>query len=199
MTLTGQAPTIRPAEQRISAASLGAGKVYPQRESRGSLAGTTGVRAPSLSGRERGGTIQSPERGGQTGRASGERGIGAGDSSRRSGPQGDQRRGSIRKNAFGYPSSPEISVRKYGQTIQGSRSSSVRSRFYSYIQGNRSSSRSSSARGSSSRGSISSSRSRGSSSSGSRGSISSGSRGGFSGGSHSSGSRSSGGGIRHRG
>ena len=89
----------------------------------------------------------------------------------------------VHKNAFGYPASPDISIKKYSGT-RGT-STSIRSKFYRSLQRSGSSSKSSSKGRTVSRGS-SSSRSRGSVSSGSRGSSSGSSR------SRSSGSRSSG-------
>jgi hypothetical protein len=164
MTLSARTPSLRPAERRLSAESLGGGKVFPRRESLGKAGALTGVdrglRGSSLRSPDRVNPAGAVGRGGQTGLTS----------------------GAVRKNGFGYPSSPNISIRKFGES-----SSSIRSRFYNYLRGNRSSSRGSS---SWSRGTTSS---RGSSASRSRGSISSGSR---SSGSRSSGSRGSSGGSR---
>ena len=91
---------------------------------------------------------------------------------------GSKRESEVRKYSFGYPSSPEISIKKF---TGGSRSSSsIRSQFYRSLQKSGSSSKSSSK---------GSTVSRGSRSSGSK--VSSGSRGSSSG-SRSSGSRPSG-------
>jgi len=221
MNLTAQAPSVRPAESRIASRSMGESKVFPRRETArngGEMAGID--RRPggsTMRGSDRTGQPGQVDRGRLTGRPQGGSQVGRAGTERPSRPQGTVTRGSTRRNEFGYPSSPAISVRKFGADNAGSRSSSIRSRFYNYLRGNGSSS---SSRGSSmSRGSSSSrgsagSRSRGSvssgsrgSSSGSRGSISSGSRGSSSGsrGSSSSGSRggsvsrgSAGGGSRGR-
>jgi hypothetical protein len=201
MNLTAQTPSLRPAERRLSAESLGGGKVFPRRESLGNAGGLAGadrgLRGSSLRSPDRVSPSGLAGRGGQTGSIQDESRIRRDGISPSSGPQGSPTRGTIRKNGFGYPSSPDISVRKFNIGSRGSQSSSMRSRFYNYLQGNRFSSRGSS----SSRGTISS---RGSSSSRSRGSISSGSRGSSSGSrGSSSGSRgsvsrgSSGGGRRH--
>lgn len=94
----------------------------------------------------------------------------------------DSSQSGVRKGSFGYPSSPGISIGKNsGSRFSGFRS--LRNSFYKYIQGDRSSGRTTSSRGSISKGTSSSSRSKGSISSGSRSSSS---------GARSSGSRSSG-------
>jgi len=183
MNLTAQTPSLRPAERRLTAESMGGGKVFPRRENAGGLAGVDrGLGGSALRAPDRVGQTGLAGRGGQTGST-----------------QGNLTRGPVRRNGFGYPSSPDVSIRKFDTGSRGSVSSStMRSRFYNYLQGNRSSSRSSSSsRGSISRGTASS-RSRGSvssgsrssgsssrgSSSGSRGSVSRGSSGGGRGGRH---------------
>ena len=203
MNLTAQAPSVRPAESRTVSRSLADSKVFPRREAQGgtgrmagidSRLGSSATRGSAPSGQtgqvERGRLSGSPQEGSQLGRA------GTGGSSR---PQGTVTRGASRRNEFGYASSPEISVRKFNTGNPGSRSSSIRSRFYNSLQGSRSSSRGTSmSRGSGSSSGSASSRSRGSVSSGSRGS-SSGSRGSVSSGSRGSSSGPRGGSVSSRG
>jgi hypothetical protein len=197
MNLTSQTPSIRPAESRIASRSLGDSKVFPRRETQRNAGGLTGVdrglAGSSLRGPERSGQSGQVDRGGLAGRTQDGSRVGRSGSDRSSRPQGTVTRGASRRNEFGYPSSPEISIRNFNTNNPGFRSSSIRSRFYDSLQGNRYSSRGSSmSRGSRSSSGSASSRSRGSVSSGSRGS-SSGSRGSVSSGSRgsSSGSRGS--------
>ena len=196
MTLTAQQPSLRPAGKQGSLQGVEAGRLSPSKDIR-TAGGEPGrsLPSPALKGPESVGYPSSMRTAGKSGQKPESiegRGI------RRSGlpaatsPMGGQTRSAVRRDSIGYPPSPEISLKKFSGSSLGSSSRSIRSRFYNYIQGNKSSS--SSSRGSSSRGSVS----RGSSSSGSRGSVSSGSRGSSSG-SGSSGSRSSGGGVRKKG
>jgi len=133
-------------------------------------------------------TLRPADRSGQAaGASSGERKIRGKDSSQAQGSDTprSQAGSTIRKNSFGYPASPDISIKNFSDRTRTS--SSIRSRFYQSLNKSGSSSGSSSKSGSISRGSSSSG------SKGSRGSVSSGSRGSSSG-SRSSGSRPSGGG-----
>jgi hypothetical protein len=196
MALTSQQPSLRPEIRQGSLQGVEAGRLSPSKDIR--TAGgepASSLKSPSLKAadsvgypstmRTAGKSAQRPESiEGRSIRRTGSPGTAS--------PTGGQARSTVRRNSIGYPPSPNISLRKYSGSSQGSSSKSIRNRFYNYIQGNKSSS--SSSRGSSSRGSIS----RGSSSSGSRGSVSSGSRGASSG-SRSSGSRSSGGGVKRKG
>jgi hypothetical protein len=212
MTMTAQAPSVRSSQSGTVARSLAAdGKVFPRREGQagtGRLAGVNSrLGSSAMRGASPSGQAGQAERGRLTGPAQSGSQVGRSGAERRSRIEGAVTGGPSRRTEFGYPSSPNVSVRKFNTNTAGSRSSSIRSRFYDYLQGNRSSSRDSSmSRGSgSSRGSTTS-RSRGSissgsrgSSSGSRGSVSSGSRGSSSSGSRGSSSGPRGGSVSSRG
>jgi uncharacterized membrane protein YgcG len=153
------------------------------------------IKAPAAKGFEPGTprTVRGAEKSGQAGSVtSGERRIRGQDSSQAqgSGTPKKQEGSTVRKNSFGYPPSPAISIKKYSDSSRTS--SSIRNRFYQSLGKSGSSSKGSSKSGSVSRGSSSSG------SKGSGGSVSSGSRGSSSG-SRSSGSRSSGGSVRKKG
>ncbi len=192
ISLTAQAPTLRPEAGQVGKASLAGAesrRVFPSKTASTAVAGADKrVRATSIRGPERVGypsTMRPAERSGQAVRAPEERRIRRNDSSFIQGPStATQGRNTVRRDGIGYPSSPDISIKKFTDSSRSSSSRSIRSRFYNYIQGDRSASRSSSSRSSISRGPSGSSSSRGSISSGSRGASS---------GSRSSGSRSSGG------
>jgi hypothetical protein len=212
MTMTAQSPSVRNAQSGTVSRSVAAdSKVYPRREGQAGTGRLAGVNSRLGSSATRGaapsGQVGQAERGRLTGPAQSGSQVGRSGAERRSRIEGAVTRGLSRRTEIGYPSSPNISVRKFNTNTPGSRSSSVRSRFYDYLQGDRSSSRGSSmSRGSgSSRGSATS-RSRGSissgsrgSSSGSRGSVSSGSRGSSSSGSRGSSSGPRGGSVSSRG
>jgi hypothetical protein len=192
ISLTAQAPALKPEAGQVGKVSLAGAegkRVFPSKTPGTAVAGPDkGVRATSIRGPERVGypsTMRPAERSGQTIRAPEERRIRRNDSSFLQGPSATtQGRTTVRRDGIGYPSSPAISIKKFTDSGRGSSSRSIRSRFYNYIQGDRSGSRSTVSRGSSGF-------------SGSRGSISSGSRGASSG-SRSSGSRSGGGGVRKK-
>ncbi len=184
INLTAQAPSLRPEASQVGKSSLAGPKQtsFPSQRAGAAISGADrGVRTTSIGKPERVGypsTMRPAERSGQTALTPGERQI------RRNNSSIIQGRSTGRRDGIGYPSSPNISIKKFTDGSRGSRSRSIRSRFYDYIQGNRSGSRSSVSRGSSGF-------------SGSRGSISSGSRSASSG-SRSSGSRSGGGGVRRK-
>jgi hypothetical protein len=177
ITMTSQGRTVRPLGGQ--AATRKAGGVQAAGAERI-------IKSPATKGMEPATppTLRPADRSGRTDVSSGERRIRGQDS------PGTQGGSTIRKNSFGYPPSPAISLKKYSDRSRTS--SSIRSRFYNSLSRSGSSSRSSSKSGSVSRGSSSSS------SRGSKGSVSSGSRGSSSG-SRSSGSRSSGGSVRKKG
>lgn len=187
ITLTTQGRTLKPAAGQGSAKKAG-GAPAPGPERTIKSPAAKGM-APSTPP-----TLRPADRSGQTpGAASGERRIRGGDSSQSKGSETPRKQtgSTFGKDSFGYPPSPDISIKKFSDRDRTS--SSFRSRFYDSLGKSSSSSRSSSKSGSISRGSSSSG------SRGSKGSISSGSR-GSSGGSRSSGSRPSGGGsIRKKG
>ncbi|MDH4272391.1 MAG: hypothetical protein OEW18_10520 [Candidatus Aminicenantes bacterium] len=190
ITMTVRGPALKPAGGAVSPGSLAPGKSVTKK-SGGAPAANAGqtVKAPAAKSPRptTPPTARTADKQGQaSGTPSGERRIrpqgtsSAPESGRPSGTQGGSK---VRKNSFGYPSSPDISVKKYSS---GNRTStSIRSQFYRSLQKSGSSSRSSSKGRTVSRGSSSSG------SKGSRGSVSSGSRGSSSG-SSSSGSRPSG-------
>ncbi len=185
INLTAQAPSLRPEASQVGKSSLAgaeAKRAFPSQRAGAAISGADrGVRTTSIGKPERVGypsTMRPAERSGQTALTPGERQI------RRNNSSIIQGRSTGRRDGIGYPSSPNISIKKFTDGSRGSSSRSIRSRFYDYIQGNRSGSRSSVSRGSSGF-------------SGSRGSISSGSRSASSG-SRSSGSRSGGGGVRRK-
>ena len=187
ITLTAQGRTLRPASgQAVTKKTGGAQAAGAERI----------VKAPAAKGMEPAAppTLRPADKSGRAeGVSSGERRIRIRDSSQTKGSGTPTKQGgsTIRKDSFGYPPSPAISLKKYSDRSRTS--SSIRSRFYNSLSRSGSSSRSSSKSGSVSRGSSSSS------SRGSKGSVSSGSRGSSSG-SRSSGSRSSGGGsVRKKG
>ncbi len=187
ITMTGRGPDLKPAAGAVSSGSLDSGKSVIKRSGEGpATTSDRTIKAPAAKNPEPAipPTARTADRTGQpSGTATGERRIRPQGSSREpeSGRTADTQGGSKpRKNSYGYPPSPDISLNKYSS---GSRTSiSIRSQFYKSLQKSGSSSKSS-AKGSSV--------SRGSSSSGSRGSVSSGSRSSSSG-SGSSGSRPSG-------
>ena len=183
ITMGGQGRTIKPAAGQGSGKKSG-GAPAPGAERVMKSPSTKGL-APSAPP-----TVRGADTGGSSGGASsGERRIRGKDTpqSKDSGTPGKQAGSTIHKDFVGYPSSPEISVKKFSDKSRTS--SSIRSRFYNSLGKSGSSSKGSSKSGSVSRGS--------SSSRGSRGSVSSGSR-GSSGGSRSSGSRSGGSGSVHK-
>jgi len=188
ITLTTQGQTLRPAgSQGMTKKTGGAPAAGAERTIKAPAGKAAEPAAPP--------TLRPADRSGQAGSvSSGERRIRGRDSSQGQGSSAPKKQGgsTIRKNAYGYPSSPSISLRKYGDRSRTS--SSIRNRFYQSLGKSGSSSRGSSKSGSVSRGSSSSG------SRGSRGSVSSGSRGSSSGGrSSSGGSRSSGGSVRRKG
>jgi uncharacterized membrane protein YgcG len=159
ISLSGTPPAIRPGVDKISVEGMQGNKVFIRKEpGQTAAAPERGLKPSSMRGPER--AAPAP---------SGERRIRKTDSSRGAG-SGPARSG-VRKDSFGYPSSPNISIRRYSYDRTGSRMSSIRSQLYRYLQGDRSSSRTSS-RGSVSKGRTASSGSRGTVSSGSRGSSS---------------------------
>jgi hypothetical protein len=178
ITLTAQERTLKPASgQAVTRKTGGAPAAGAERT----------IKAPGAKGMEPATppTLRPADRSGRIdGVSSGERRIRGQDSSR------TEAGSTIRKNSFGYPPSPAISLKKYSDRSRTS--SSIRSRFYNSLSKSGTTSRSSSKSGSVSRGSSSSS------SRGSKGSVSSGSKGSSSG-SRSSGSRSSGGSVRRKG
>jgi hypothetical protein len=186
ITLTAQGQTLKPASgQGITKKTGGAPAAGAERTIKAPAAKSLEPATPP--------TLRPADRGGQAGAvSSGERRIRSKDSSQAqgSGTPKKQSGSAVRKNSFGYPPSPSISIKKYSDRSRTS--SSIRNRFYQSLGKSGSSSKGSSKSGSVSRGSSSSG------SKGSRGSVSSGSRGSSSG-SRSSGSRSSGGSVRKKG
>jgi hypothetical protein len=160
ITLSNTAPTVRPAFNKVSAEGAPASKIFPAGTPRGTAGSSErGIRPGSMRGPERVAPAgRTGQKGGEKVQAPAARRIRKTDSSR----------SAVRKDSFGYPASPGISVRNHSYERTGS----FRSQLYRYLQGNRSSVRGSTSRGSVSRGRTSS---RGSVSSGHRGS-SSGSR-----------------------
>ncbi len=171
ISLSSQAPSIRPAANKISVEGMQGNKVFLKKEPGGiTPAPERSLKPISLKGQEQIAPAQKEEKSGQRTQAPGERRIRKIDS-----PQSQssgQSRSVVRKDSFGYPPSPNISIKRYSEERQGSRSSSIRNQFYRYLRGDRPSSRSSSSRESITRGTTSSSGSRGTVSSGSRGSSS---------------------------
>ncbi len=149
ITLSSQAPDIRPGPEKITAQKIGENKTA-ERRFQPRWIDTRQQAAPA------------PE----------ERRI-----RRKDTPQGtdaDMARaaGAGRAQVLGYPPSPEISVKRFSERSISSRSSTLRSRLYRYLQGDRSTSRSTSPRASISGSSSSASRGRGSVSSAPRSSSS---------------------------
>jgi uncharacterized membrane protein YgcG len=186
ITLTAQGRALKPASGQGTAKKAG-GAPAPGAERT--------IKSPAVKGMGPATppTVRPADRSGQTaGASSGERRIRSNDSSQAQGSDTPRKQAgsTIRKDSFGYPASPDITIKKFSDRSRTS--SSIRNRFYQSLGKSGSSSKGSSKSGSVSRGSSSSG------SSGSKGSVSSGSRGSSSGGSRSSGSRSSGG-VRKKG
>jgi hypothetical protein len=184
ITMTVREPALNPEGGRVSAGSPGGGKAVTTPG--GSVQIPTSdrtIKAPAAKGRQPAAppTARTADRGSASSGATFERRIRPQGSSKAPefGKPAETQGGSrVQKNSFGYPPSPDISIKKYPS---GRRTStSIRSQFYRLFQKGSSSSTSSSKGRAVSRGSSSSG------SRGSRGSVSSGSRG------SSSGSRSSG-------
>lgn len=174
ISLSSEAPAIRPTANKVSVEAMQGNKVFLKKEP-GEMAAAPerSLRLGSQKGQEQVAPARTGEKVGQRIQSPGERRIRKTDSPQS--PGSGQSRSAVRKDSFGYPASPDISIRKYSDGRQLSRSSSIRDRFYKYIQGDRSSSQGSSSGSSISKGKTASSGSKGSVSSGSRGS-SSGSR-----------------------
>jgi hypothetical protein len=183
ISLSSQAPALRPTSNKVSVEGMQGNKVFLKKEP-GKLraAPERNLKPSSMKGPERVAPALTGEKAGQKSPPPAERRIRKKDSS--PSQSSGQLRTSLRKDSFGYPSSPDVSIRRYSYERQGSGLSSIRNQFYRYLQGNKPSLKGSSSGGSTSRGRTTSSGSRGRVSSGSRGS-SSGSRG--SSGSHSGG------------
>ena len=147
ITLNTQSPKIRPAGAGVSAESLGGNKIFLKKD-RSQL-----ISNPERTGKAR--TSAATERSIST-KTARTMGIPRGDLP--SAAKGEASQSKIKRNSFGYPSSPEISIKKLSGDRSFSRSSSFRSRLYQYLQGGRSSSAS---RGSISRGKVSPSWSKG--------------------------------------
>lgn len=162
ISLSSQAPAIRPGPGKIAAQEIGGKKILLKKEPGAPVAvqeksfqsRSIGTRQPgALAPAERKIRKKDLPQGAETGVA---RTAGAG-----------------RGQVLGYPPSPGISVKRSPDRSISSRSSTLRSRLYRYLQGDRSPSRSAPARGSSISGNSSSaSRSRGSVSSAPRSSSS---------------------------
>ncbi|HUU39192.1 MAG TPA: DUF6600 domain-containing protein [Candidatus Desulfaltia sp.] len=190
ISMTVRGPALKPAVGTVSSGGLDAGKSITKK-SGGVPAATSDrtIKAPAAKGPQPAAppTARTADRAGQaSGTTSGERRIRPQGSSKapESGRPSETKGGSeARKNSFGYPPSPDISIKKYSGSNRTS--TSIRSQFYRSLQKSGSSSKDSSKGRTVSRGSSSSG------SKGSRGSVSSGSRGSSSG-SRSSGSKSSG-------
>jgi hypothetical protein len=185
ITLTAQGRALKPGSgQGTSNRAGGAPAAGAERTIKAPAAKGLGPVAPP--------TVRPADRSGQTaGGSSGERRIRSKDSSPAQGSDTPRKQAgsTFGKSYFGYPPSPDISIKKFSDRSRTS--TSIRSRFYDYLGKSGSSSKGSSKSGTVSRGSSSSG------SRGSKGSVSSGSRGSSSG-SRSSGSRSSGG-VRKKG
>ncbi|MGB7297275.1 MAG: DUF6600 domain-containing protein [Candidatus Aminicenantales bacterium] len=187
INMTVRGPALKPGSGQASSERLSAGKSVTQK-SGGAPAVTSDrtIKAPAVKNPQPATppTARTADKGSPSSGPTSERQIRPQGSSKtpESGRPSETQGGSkVRKNSFGYPSSPDISIKKYSD---GKRTStSIRSQFYRSLQKSGSTSKSSSK---------GSTVSRGSSSSGSKGSVSSGSRGSSSG-SRSSGSRPSGG------
>lgn len=186
ITMTVRNPALNPASSRISSGKISAGKpgIQPSGEERSAGSDRT-IKAPAAKNPQPviPPTVRTADKGRSSSDSNSERAIRPRASSKApaSGRSSGSKGGSeVRKHSFGYPSSPDISIKKFSGDKRTS--SSIRSRFYRFIQKSGSSSKSSSK---------GKTVSRGSSSSASRGSVSSGSKGSSSG-SRSSGSRPSG-------
>ncbi len=187
ITMTARGPALKPGAGQANPASLSGRRAAPAKSGAAPAANTgRTIKAPAVKSPLPANppTARGADKNAPSSSSSPERRIRPEGSAKspQSGRPAESKGGSkVRKNAFGYPASPDISIKKYS----GSRSTStsIRSKFYRSLQKSGSSSRSSSKGRTVSRGSTSS---------GSRGSVSSGSRGSSSSGSRSSGSRPSG-------
>ncbi len=189
ITMTVQGRGVKPTGGKVSPGSLASGKSATQK-SGGAPAPDKGrtIKAPAAKNPQPATppTARTADRGSPSPGPTAERRIRPQGSSKapESGRPSEAKGGNkARKDSFGYPPSPDISIKKYSGWK--STSTSIRSQFYRSLRKSGSSSKSSSKGSTVSRGSSSSG------SKGSRGSVSSGSRGSSSG-SRSSGSRSSG-------
>ncbi|MBN2408289.1 MAG: FecR domain-containing protein, partial [Candidatus Aminicenantes bacterium] len=189
ITMAVRGPALNPASGNVSSGRLSTGKSgAPQRGGEATSGSDRTIKAPAAKTPQPAipPTTRTADKSRSPSGSTSERAIRPRGSSKA--PESDRPSGSkggseVRKNSFGYPSSPDISIKKYSGDKRSS--TSIRSRFYRYIQKSGSTSKSSSKGNTVSRGSSSSA------SKGSRGSVSSGSRGSSSG-SRSSGSRPSG-------
>ena len=174
ISLSHEAPPLKPTASKVSVEGMQGNKVFLKKEP-GEMAAAPerSLKPNSLRGQEPVAPASTGEKSGERIQGPGERRIRKTDSPQN--PGGSQIRGAVRKDSFGYPPSPDISIKKYSDERRISRPNSIRDRFYRYLQGDRSSSQSSSSKGSISKGRTTSSGSRGTVSSNSRGS-SSGSR-----------------------
>jgi hypothetical protein len=181
ITLSNQAPALRPTPNKISVEGRQGNKVFLRNEPGKMIAAPErSIRPGAMKGPEKIGPAQTGDTGVPKTQPPAERRIRKTDS--RQSQSGFLPRNSIRRDGFGYPSSPDISIRRNSYERQGS--GSLRSQIYRYLYGGTGSSRTYSSGKSVSKGRTSSSGSSGRVSSGPRG-ISSGSRG--SSGSHSGG------------
>ncbi len=172
--LSSEAPALKPALKKVSVNEMQGNKVFLKKEP-GEMAAAAerNLKPGSMKGPEKIAPALTGEKGGQKAQAPEERKIRRTDTMQRQ--SGYESRSAVRKDSFGYPASPDISIKKYSYQRPGSSSVSIRNQFYKYLQGGRTSSKSYSSGKSISKGSTTSSGSAGKVSSGSR-SPSSGSR-----------------------
>lgn len=173
--LTSEAPGLKPTFNKISVDEMQGNKVFLKKDSGETPAATAerNLRPTSMKGPEKVAPALAGEKGGERVQAPEERRIRRTDTTLKQ--SGFESRSTVRQGSFGYPASPNISIKKYSSSSPRSSSISSRDQFYRYLQGGRTSSRSYSSGKSVSKGKTTSS--------GSAGRVSSSSR------SHSSGSR----------
>ncbi len=161
ISLSSQAPAIRPGPAKITTEEFGTNKILLKKDP------GTPVEVTEKSLKPRSADTSQP-----ISPASGERRIRKKDSLGGAETGLARSAGTGRNQVLGYPPSPDISVKRFSDRGISSRSSTLRSRLYRYLQGDRSPSRSAGSRGSISGSSATGSRSRGSVSSAPRSSSS---------------------------
>jgi hypothetical protein len=166
--LSGEAPAIKPVLNKVSVEGIQGNKVFLKNEpGKMGTAPERNLRPSAMKGPDKIAPDRTGEKSGQRTPALSERRIRKTETAQN--PSGFQSRSAVRKDAFGFPASPEISIRKYSYQRQGSGSRSLRNQFYRYIQRSRGSSGNYSSGKSISGGKTSSSGTSGRVSSGSRG------------------------------
>ncbi len=135
--MTGEAPTLKPAFNKVSVDEMKGNKVFLKKET-GEMAAAAerNLRPSSMKSPEKIEPALRGEKGVERALVPEERRIRRIDTTQIE--SGYESRSVIRKESFGYPSSPDISIKKYSSERTGSSYFSSRDEFYRYLQGGRS-------------------------------------------------------------